>query len=161
MNILEDTVSKKDLEEEHTRELQFEQAFKLFQQALKLQKQRDYLEAYKVYDQLFQIDIISNHYYDEVDYIKGVQNGIANGASDALSTLSPNLKSLRYLIFRNRGFLFMDILRHDSFIDHLKDETEDRQERFKKMFYSMLDDFSVKSCWKYYMIYGYTWRSLN
>jgi len=143
LNILEDTVSKKDLEEEHTRELQFEQAFKLFQQALKLQKQRDYLEAYKVYDQLFQIDIISNHYYDEVDYIKGVQNGIANGASDALSTLSPNLKSLRYLIFRNRGFLFMDILRHDSFIDHLKDETEDRQERFKKMFYSMLDDFSV------------------
>ena len=143
MNILEDTTSKKDLEEEHTRELQFEQAFKLFQQALKLQKQRDYIQAYKAYDQLFQIDAISNHYFEEVDYIRGVQNGLANSASDVLSTLSPNLKSLRYLIFRNRGFLFLDILKHDFVLDGVEDGNDSRDEKFKKMFYSMLDDFCV------------------
>lgn len=143
LNILEDNTSKKDLEEEHTRELQFEQAFKLFQQALKLQKQKDYIEAYIIYDQLFQIDAISNHYYEEVDYIRGVQNGVANSVSDALSALSPNLKSLRYLIFRNRGFLFMDILKQEKVIDRLEDGSDDLQERFKKMFYSMLDDFCV------------------
>ena len=32
---------EKDLEEEHTRELQVEQAYKLFQSALKLQKQNN------------------------------------------------------------------------------------------------------------------------
>ncbi|KAI5968926.1 HIR3 [Candida theae] len=143
LNILEDATSKKDLEEEHTRELQFEQAFKLFQQALKLQKQRDYNQAYELYDQIFQIDIISNHYYEEVDYVRGVQNGLVSDVSDVLSTLSPNLKSLRYLIFRNRGFLFMDILKQESLIDQLNGDNENREEKFKKMFYSMLDDFCI------------------
>ncbi|KAI5969070.1 HIR3 [Candida margitis] len=143
LNVLEDNTSKKDLEEEHTRELQFEQAFKLFQQALKLQKQQDYIEAYKVYEQLFRIDTISNHYYEEVDYIRGIQNGVVNSVFDELSSLSPNLKSLRYLIFRNRGFLFMGILKQESLISRIEDESTDSEERFKKMFYSMLDDFCV------------------
>ena len=63
---MEDTVSKKDLEEEHTRELQVEQAYKLFQSALKLQKQKQYESAYKVYEELFKLDIVSNHYFEEL-----------------------------------------------------------------------------------------------
>ena len=86
---MEDTVSKKDLEEEHTRELQVEQAYKLFQSALKLQKQKQYESAYKVYEELFKLDIVSNHYFEELDFIRGLQDGSQNTDTDELTLLSP------------------------------------------------------------------------
>lgn len=132
---MEDTVSKKDLEEEHTRELQVEQAYKLFQSALKLQKQKQYESAYKVYEELFKLDIVSNHYFEELDFIRGLQDGSQNTDTDELTLLSPNVKSLRYLIFRNRGFLYLDML---------KSNTENKSaEKVKEMFYPLLDDFCI------------------
>ena len=80
---------EKDLEEEHTRELQVEQAYKLFQSALKLQKQKQYESAYKVYEELFKLDIVSNHYFEELDFIRGLQDGSQNTDTDELTLLSP------------------------------------------------------------------------
>lgn len=128
-------MSKKDLEEEHTRELQVEQAYKLFQSALKFQKQKQYESAYKVYEELFKLDIVSNHYFEELDFIRGLQDGSQNTDTDELTLLSPNVKSLRYLIFRNRGFLYFDMLRNS---------TECRSaEKVKELFYPLLDDFCI------------------
>jgi len=50
LNLTEDpSISKKDLEEEHSRELQIEEAFRLYQEALNLQK------AKKIYRCLFSL----------------------------------------------------------------------------------------------------------
>ncbi|KAG7661245.1 HIR3 [[Candida] subhashii] len=151
LNFIEDpSVSKKDLEEQHTRELQVEQGFKLFQKALLFQKKSDYVQAYKIYEELFLLDVISNHYSEEEAFLRGIQNGSQNSSVDELSLLSPNLKSLRYLIFRNRGFLYLDILReHNEAIMkeiNLKDSissTVDYKTKSKDLFYTMLDDFCI------------------
>ncbi|KAI5960936.1 HIR3 [Candida pseudojiufengensis] len=143
INLLDDINSKKDLEEEHTRELQVEQAFELYQKALSLQNQKQYVEAYKVYEKLFVLDIIGNYYFEEIDLIRGVQNGSMNKVTDELSSLSPSVKSLRYLIFRNRGFLYMDILKHSSLIEKLVDNDTSIDKKFKSLFYSMIEDFCV------------------
>ncbi|RCK57502.1 Histone transcription regulator 3 [Candida viswanathii] len=135
LNSLDDLLSKKDSEEDHTRELQVERAYQLFQSALRLQKQKQYDSAYKVYDDLFKLNIISNHYYEEVDFIRGLQNGSQNTVPDELALTSPNVKSLRYLIFRNRGFLYLEMLKHNS-----KDTTETKM---KDLFYPLLDDFCI------------------
>lgn len=132
---MDDSLSKKDLEEEHTRELQVEQAYQLFQSALRFQKLKQYEAAYKVYDDLFKLNIISNHYYEEVDFIRGLQNGSQNTIPDELALTSPNVKSLRYLIFRNRGFLYLEMLKHNS-----HDTTE---LKMKDLFYPLLDDFCI------------------
>ncbi|KAK6459780.1 uncharacterized protein RJT20DRAFT_5335 [Scheffersomyces xylosifermentans] len=154
LNVAEDpTVSKKDLEEEHTRELQVEQAFKIFQDALAFQKKRLFLEAYRLYEDLFKLDVISNHYNEEEDLIRGIQNGGANTVLDELAFLSPNVKSLRYLIFRNRGFLYFNILQQGGDLVRSLIKSEDRKvsevdkshekDRFKQIFYTLLDDMCI------------------
>ncbi|CAI5758328.1 unnamed protein product [Candida verbasci] len=132
LNFLEDSISKKDLEEEHTREIQVEQAYNLFQSALKFHKSDQLQQSYKIYENLFKLNIISNHYYEEVDYIRGLQNGEVN-TIDELSLLSPNVKSLRYLIFRNRGMLYLEMLKKEEF----------SESQFKELFYTCIDDLCI------------------
>lgn len=136
--------SKKDLEEEHTRELQIEEAFKIFQRALELQQASQFDEAYKLYENIFKLEVISNHYYEEQDYIKGLQNGACNTVIDELSFLSPKVKQLRYLVFRNRGFLYFQMMKNQKLELESPDSSKtDDIERFKQMFYSMIDDFII------------------
>lgn len=66
-----------------------EQAFKVFERALKLQKNGEFEAANKFYDELFEIDVITN------DSHSG----------------SPTIRTLRYLAHRNRGLLHFDELR--------------------------------------------------
>ncbi|GMG33370.1 unnamed protein product [[Candida] boidinii] len=69
--------------EEHTRELQIESGYKLFQDALKFQKINDFKTANKLYDELFKMDIIKSNNY----------------------SANPNIENLKYLCYRNIGFL--------------------------------------------------------
>ena len=141
------------MEEEHSRELQVEQSFKLFQEALDYQKHGNLLEAYQAYDVLYKMEVISNHYLEEEDYIRGLQNGGANTLVNELNYLSPNVKSLRYLIFRNRGFLYYSILKSGDSVIHsiLSKESKEPKEvspeevkdKFKDMFYSVVEDFCI------------------
>lgn len=159
LNIIEDpSVSKKDIEAEHTRELQVEQAFQLFNESIRLQKQGILARCYQLNESIFKIEVISNHYYEEEDYIKGVQNGGENTIVDELNFLSPNVKSLRYLVFRNRALLYLEMLKsRATIVTSLEEEiatsgTEDSdssdfpkllQERTREMFYTMLDDLGI------------------
>ncbi|ODV94495.1 hypothetical protein PACTADRAFT_35294 [Pachysolen tannophilus NRRL Y-2460] len=72
--------------EEHTRELQIEESFTLFKRALNLQKDNNYTEAANVYEELFKIDVINDN------------------------SSSPTINNLRYLAYRNVGFLKFDKL---------------------------------------------------
>ncbi|ODV80716.1 uncharacterized protein CANTADRAFT_20288 [Suhomyces tanzawaensis NRRL Y-17324] len=156
LNLTEDpSLSKKDLEEEHSRELQIEQAFTIFQKALALQKSQLYLESYKLYDELFKLDVLSNHYHEEEDYVRGLQKGSQNTITDELSFLSPNIKTLRFLVFRNRGFLYLDILKRadlnqeliGSLVKHDTKKAPEKPEvipnKFRDMFYTLVDDFCI------------------
>lgn len=140
-------MSKKDLEEEHSRELQIEQAFKTFEQALSLQKAHLLREAFLLYKDLFKLDVISNHYYEEEDYVKGIQNGSSNSMADELSLLSPNVKTLRYLVFRNRAFLYLEILRKGPEMATLaydpKASNQTLKETARELFYSVMDDLVI------------------
>ncbi|ONH70401.1 Histone transcription regulator 3, partial [Pichia kudriavzevii] len=69
--------------EEHTRELQIEVALQTLQRGLEYQKNGDYLNARRKYDELGRIEIIQ----------------MVN------STNNPTIDSLKYLCFRNRGML--------------------------------------------------------
>lgn len=99
------------------------------------------------------MDVISNHYYEEEDYVRGLQNGSANTVIDELNFLSPNVKSLRYLVFRNRGFLYYNILKSNADILAVlkieeKEESdlvnEDKQkQQARELFYSMIDDMVI------------------
>lgn len=164
LNLAEDpSVSKKDLEEEYTRELAIEQAFKTFEIALNLQNSKNFTEAYFRYKELFRLEVISNHYFEESDYLKGIQNGNKGNSVDELTLLSPNVKSLRYLSFRNRGFLNLEILKAGSeTIKAIYNEEKSRKpkekveneiegdineltpdELYKELFYVMMDDFII------------------
>lgn len=140
-------MSKKDLEEEHSRELQIEQAFKTFEQALGLQKSHLLREAFFLYKDLFKLDVVSNHYYEEEDYVKGIQNGSSNSMLDELGLLAPNVKTLRYLVFRNRAFLYLDILREGpemasiTFDPKAPDQT--LKETARELFYLVMDDLVI------------------
>lgn len=135
-------MSKKDLEEEHSRELQVEQAFKLFQEALQLHQLKEFAQSYRLYDELFKLDVLSNHYHEEADFIRGVQNGGWNQVPDEISFLSPNVKTLRYLVFRNRGLLYLDIMRNGTPL-LTEEDTQSPEEKFKELFYTLVDDLCV------------------
>lgn len=116
-----------------------------------MQKIKNNKDAYLAYEELFKLDVISNHYYEEEDYIRGLQNGNSNTIIDELNYLSPNVKSLRYLVFRNRAFLYYEILKSgdetaivmldENFTtDNLEDK---RKEYMRELFYSMIDDMIV------------------
>lgn len=100
------------------------------------------------------MDVISNHYYEEEDYIRGLQNGSANTVIDELNYLSPSVRSLRYLVFRNRGYLYYEILKSNAEIlavFKLEEKTEiegsdieDRKKQhIRELFYSMIDDMII------------------
>ena len=142
------------MEEEHSRELQIEEAFRIYQEALKSQKARKNIDSYLAYEELFKLDVISNHYYEEEDYIRGLQNGSANTVIDELNYLSPSVRSLRYLVFRNRGYLYYEILKSDTeilAIFKLEEKTEKegseiedrRKQHVRELFYSMIDDMII------------------
>lgn len=151
LNLVEDQAAKKDLEDEHTRELQVEQAYDLFQQALRLQTEKQWTQAYQVYEKIMSIDIIANHFYEESNHLLGIQNGSFNSLADGLQQLAPNVKNLRYLIFRNRGILLFSMLELELAKDNLntlEDEKDDTnisawEKNTKSMFYTMMDDFSI------------------
>ena len=145
-------ISKKDQEESLTREIEIENAFKEFQDAIVLQKSKDFIGAYVKYTELAKRDVINNHYYEEADYIKGLQNGRLNSQPDELSFLSQSDKTIRFLYFRNRGFLYFNILRKGTPEVEKAYESERSAhtssspqlsvfEFSKSLFYSMLDDF--------------------
>ena len=171
LNLIEDqNLSKKDIEAEHTRELQVEQGFKLFEDGLTYHRQKQYQLCYDTYEALFKLDVLANHYTEEILLIKGIQ---CEGSHDKLN-LPPNVKSLRYLVFRNRAFLYLDILRQglaqeivsdgdDSEEDDSEEEDDgeenDEQKqlqhhqhhqqsspnisKLKHAFYTMMDDMGI------------------
>ncbi|CAK9439003.1 uncharacterized protein LODBEIA_P32270 [Lodderomyces beijingensis] len=143
LNVIEDQSTKRDLEEEHTRELQVEQAFEIFHRALRLQKEQNHEQAYKSYEELFAIDIIANHYFEEVDCIKGLQNGSANSITDQLSSLSQSVKTLRYLVFRNRGVLYWTMLKSEDVPKAPAEAEIAWEQKSKSLFYTMVDDFCI------------------
>lgn len=119
-----------------------------------MQKAKKYIDAYSAYEELFKLDVISNHYYEEEDYIRGLQNGSANTVIDELNYLSPNVRSLRYLVFRNRGYLYYEILKSNADILAVieleeKSEEEDsdiedrKRQHIRELFYSMIDDMII------------------
>ncbi|KAI3402854.2 HIR3 [Candida oxycetoniae] len=110
---------------------------------LKFQRDGEYESAYNIHHQLFLLDIIANYYYEEVEYIRGIQNGAANTVVDDLSSLSPSVKSLRYLIFRNRGMLYLNILKSGKKLDSIVEPGSSWEKKARDIFYSMIDDFCV------------------
>lgn len=146
LNFSEDpATSKKDLEEEHTRELQIELALQDFEKALQLQRKSQFKEAANQYELLFKLEIISNHYYEEESLIRGVQNGRDNTVVDELSFLSPNVKSLRYHVFRNRAFLYWEMLKNGIYIplDQPAAANGELDPSIRDMFYTMIDDMVI------------------
>ncbi|KAF6009359.1 hypothetical protein HII13_003435 [Brettanomyces bruxellensis] len=84
--------------EEHTRELQIEHALEVFDKALKFQKDRCFESASELYDALFEIEIISSRN----------------------DTHNPMIEQLKFMAYRNRGFLKVGEL-----FDELEDDKED------------------------------------
>ncbi|ODV87192.1 hypothetical protein CANARDRAFT_87126 [[Candida] arabinofermentans NRRL YB-2248] len=77
--------------EEHTREMQIEYSFKIFEEALKYQRLKDYDRANSKYDVLFKIQVTKE------ENLSG----------------SPTIENLKYLSYRNRGFLKLSELIKD------------------------------------------------
>ena len=75
-------------EEEHTRELQVEAGFKLYEEALKLMNQNKFDEADAKFEQLFSLDILIPDKWGRYKY------------------QSPSLDRLRYLSYRNRAMFY-------------------------------------------------------
>lgn len=83
--------------EEHTRELQIEHALEVFDKALKFQKDRCFESASELYDALFEIEIISSRN----------------------DTHNPMIEQLKFMAYRNRGFLKVGEL-FDEFEDDME-----------------------------------------
>lgn len=147
LNLAEDPTSKKDLEEAYSREFEIEDAFKTFEQAISLQNKGNYLDAYTKYKEMAKKDVILSHYYEETEFTKGLQNGGLNTKPDELSFLPQNVKSIRFLYFRNRGFLYFNVLRKNLLleiweVDQALEKSKVLEIEFaNELFYSMVDDF--------------------
>ncbi|KAJ8145833.1 hypothetical protein OY671_001099 [Metschnikowia pulcherrima] len=147
LNLVQDvSASKKDLEEEHTRELEIQNAYKTYQDAIALQSQKRWVDAYRKYKELAESAVIVNHFYEEVSFVKGFQNGNANLQPDELSFIPQNVKKIRFLFFRNRGFLHFNILKAGQEVlnEILIVENEPGFTLFelqKDLFYTMFDGF--------------------
>lgn len=111
VNLRKEPPSKKEQEEDHTREIEIENAFLTYQKAITLQESGDLIGAYTVYQQLSASSIIASHYYEESEYIRGIQNGLDNCQTDELGFIAQNEKNIRYLYLRNRSFLHLSIMR--------------------------------------------------
>ena len=79
-------------QEEHTRELQVEQGYSLYNAGLSLYKDKKLEEASQKFDQLLAIEILKSNRFGNFSYN------------------SPAADRLRYLAYRNRGFLYVDYL---------------------------------------------------
>ncbi|QLG75089.1 hypothetical protein HG535_0H04160 [Zygotorulaspora mrakii] len=95
-NALNLTLQDEQLDaEEHSRELQIEESFKIFQKALIELKARRYDSAHVLFEELFAMDVIMPNKWGLYTYS------------------TPTLNSLRYLAFRNRGMYYYTYL-----VDH-------------------------------------------
>ncbi|KAH3900068.1 Hir3p SCDLUD_004387 [Saccharomycodes ludwigii] len=79
-------------QEEHTRELQVEQGFRIYDTALNFYKDKEYQKAKATFEDLFQLEILKPNYFGYYLYN------------------SSTLDKLRYLCYRNRGFLYYECL---------------------------------------------------
>ncbi|KEF60728.1 uncharacterized protein A1O9_02289 [Exophiala aquamarina CBS 119918] len=120
---LEDTVEE---EVDDTKEIQLEEAFKLYQNALKLHSQGSdfFQEARDAYKELLQSDVfkypevVSDFAHDELD--EEVSASAAHHDTGALALLPSNatessassIPQLLYLAFKNRGQFILDVARH-------------------------------------------------
>lgn len=158
LNLVEDASSKKELEEDQTREIEIENAFKTFQEAIVLFEANQLAEAYVKFKDISRNDVILNHYYEETALMKGLQNGGLNTQPDELSFISQKVKSIRFFYFRNRGFLYFTILSSapeimkmvfdaDSAISGPQASPTTEFEFSKELFYSMMDDLA--NCFVY------------
>ncbi|KAH0832570.1 hypothetical protein AYO21_06036 [Fonsecaea monophora] len=113
-------------EVDDTREIQLEEAFKLYQNALKLHSQGpDYFqEAEDAYDELLNSevfkypDVVSDFQHDEIDddtivitaqTDSGALSLLPNSAAESSASSIPQLL---YLAFKNRGQFLLDVARH-------------------------------------------------
>lgn len=106
--------------QEHTRELQIEHALEVFDKALKAQKDGKFDEADSKYEDLFDINIISS---SNVPH-------------------NPTIEQLKYLAFRNRGFLKMAELFKECEKDHENEDEQDEEvtnERYTKLVSAIVD----------------------
>ena len=78
--------------EEHSRELQIEESFKIFQGALFDLKAKRYTEADAKFEELFSMEVLKPNKWGFYKYS------------------SPTLDSLRYLAYRNRGMYYYSYL---------------------------------------------------
>ncbi|KAH3685243.1 hypothetical protein WICPIJ_003787 [Wickerhamomyces pijperi] len=93
--------------EEHTRELQIEAAFKCLEKALHFQKNSQFKESKKQYKELFKINVITNN----------------------LTLISPNIKTLKYLAYRNRGLLYYNEVRAEFVANNNKNKDDSSEEK--------------------------------
>lgn len=94
--------------EEHSRELQIEESFKVFQNALLHLKAKRFTQAGEKFEQLFNIDVIKPDRWGVYRYS------------------SHTLDSLRYLAYRNRGVFYYQYLKEnyenmssEDIVDHI------------------------------------------
>ncbi|OAP59231.1 hypothetical protein AYL99_06529 [Fonsecaea erecta] len=117
------------LEEEidDTREIQLEEAFKLYQNALKLHSQGPeyFQEAKDAYDELLRSevfkypDVVSGFQHDELDDEATIAAAQADAGaisllpSSAAESSASSVPQLLYLAFKNRGQFLLDVARHE------------------------------------------------
>lgn len=113
-------------EVDDTKEIQLEEAFKLYQNALKLHSQGpdSFQEASDAYQELLQSEVfkypevLSDFAHDELD--EDITSGAAQHDTGALALLPSNaaessassIPQLIYLAFKNRGQFILDVARH-------------------------------------------------
>lgn len=147
----EDPSSAKDHEEDFTREIEIEKAYTTFEQAIALHKKKQYADAYSKYKELMKKEVIYTHYYEEPDLIRGLQNGGLNTHPDELALLSQNVKTIRFLFFRNRAFLFFELFKAGETVlrevyirdQQISENADITYEQFlEEIFYCMIEDLS-------------------
>ncbi|AET39925.1 Hir3p Ecym_5148 [Eremothecium cymbalariae DBVPG len=82
--------------EEHSRELQVEESFRVFQSALFHLKAKRFRDAEVKFEQLFNIDVLKPNQWGSYKHS------------------SPTLDSLRYLAYRNRGVFYYQYVKENS-----------------------------------------------
>lgn len=135
--------------------MEVERAYETYLEAINFHKSGKILDAYTSFKELFKSDLILGHFYDEIDLLSGVQTGhhTAPNGKDTLSQISQKVRHLRFLAFRNRGFLYLDVLRRGteqiSRIAQRENEVENLENSLtsqalsKELFYTMMDDFVI------------------
>lgn len=135
--------------------MEVEKAYETYLEAINFHKSGKILDSYTAFKELFKSDLIVGHFYDEVDLLSGVQTGhlTAPNGQDTLSQISQKVRHLRFLAFRNRGFLYFDVLRRGTDqvaqIAQRENEVENLEKPLtsqalsKELFYTMMDDFVI------------------